>query len=42
VTTVKKDGKIRVWSSQVTGGKVLVADGFITGNRETKWFTRCR
>ena len=43
VVTLKKDGRIRVWSSQVTGGKVLVTDGFIPGaNRETKWLMRCR
>ena len=40
---VRKDkGRIRVWTSKSTDGRVLVQDGVITNNRETLWLQRCR
>ena len=38
----KADGRIRVWSSVKSDGKVLVRDGHIVDLRDTKWLSRCR
>ena len=38
----KADGRIRVWSSVKSDGKVLVRDGHIVDVRDTKWLSRCR
>ena len=38
----KSDGRIRVWSSVKSDGKVLVRDGHIVDVRDTKWLSRCR
>jgi hypothetical protein len=38
----KADGRIRVWSSVKSDGKVLVHDGHIVEVRDTKWLSRCR
>ena len=38
----KFDGRIRVWSSVKSDGKVLVHDGHIVEVRDTKWLSRCR
>jgi len=38
----KADGRIRVWSSVKSDGKVLVREGHIVDVRDTKWLSRCR
>ena len=38
----KADGRILVWSSVKSDGKVLVRDGHIVEVRDTKWLSRCR
>jgi len=38
----KADGRIRVWSSVKSDGKVLVREGHIVEVRDTKWLSRCR
>jgi len=38
----KADGRIRVWSSVKSDGKVLVHEGHIVEVRDTKWLSRCR
>lgn len=38
----KSGGRIRVWSSVQSDGKVLVREGHIVEVRDTKWLSRCR